>query len=229
MLDGGPNPSSSTSAVSRGLVQPGLPRFAGSEPLPELPQPCSFTMTVQSRDQLNSRACLHINPIFSGTRISSSIIFLMTALPGLAGMGLNDICFLWLSLGKVICPAPRTPNGSTMQQLGTQDQPRGTAQFPSVPVWQQLSLALCVGSDGWRVWRGDKMPGACSFKQPQNLAVMQGLTSDREMKMRSWILYLLFSFSFHSFTGLQWSLGSADRTGWSKPMELGSCLPTGSS
>lgn len=193
MLDGGPEPSSSTSAVSRGLIQPGLPSFAGSEPLPKLPQPCSFTMTVQSRDQLNSRAHLHINPIFSGTRVSSSIVFLTTALLGLFGMRLNDICFLWLSLSKVTCPAPRAPNGSTVQQPGVQGTSPGT-QFPSVPMCQQLSLALCSGSDGCRVRRRDKVPDAHSFKQPQTPAMMQGLRSDRGMKMRSCVPYELSNF-----------------------------------
>lgn len=151
---GAPDPSSSTSAVLGGLAQPGVPRFACSESLPELPQPCSFTMTVQSGDQVNSRACLHINPIFLGTRVSSGIVFLTTALLGLFGMGLNDIRFLWFSLGKVTHPAPRAPNSSTAQQPGTQGTNTGT-QFPPVPAWQQLSLALCSGSDGFRVRRGD--------------------------------------------------------------------------
>lgn len=191
MLDGGPNPSSSTSAVSRGVVQPSLPRFAGSEPLPDLFQTCFFMMTVQSRDQLNSRAHLHINPIFSGTIVSSSIVFLTTALLGLFGMGLNGIHFLWLSLGKVTRPAPRTPNGSTVQQPDMQRTSSGT-QFPSVLVWQKLSLALCSGCDGCRVRRRDKMPGTRSFKQPQTSVMMQGLRSDREMKMRSCIPYAYF-------------------------------------
>lgn len=106
-------------------------------------------------------------------------------------MRLNDIHFLWLSLGKVTCPAPRAPNSSTAQQLGVQGTSPGT-QFPSILAWQQLSLALCSGSDGCRVGRGDKVPGARSFKQPQIPAVMQWLRSDREMKMRSCVPYSFF-------------------------------------
>lgn len=46
------------------------------------------------------------------------------------------------------------------------------------------------------MWRGDKEAGACSFKQSQTLATMQGLRSDREMKMRGCVpqeFFFLFS------------------------------------
>lgn len=50
------------------------------------------------------------------------------------------------------------------------------------------------------MWRADKEAGACSFKQPQTLAVMRGLRSHREIKMRSCVPQEFFFF----FLQLYW-------------------------